>query len=56
MSVHNNNGHQACTLNIKNGKQGQDSQKVLDKKNCLNFKRKVLTVQEFCHKVKIFFA
>ena len=25
-------------------------------KNCHNFKRKVLTVQEFCHKVKTFFC
>ena len=36
--------------------QGRDSQKVLSKKNCHNFKRKVLTVQEFSHKVKTFFC
>ena len=33
--------------------QGHDSQKVLDKKIVLTLK--FLTVQEFCHKVKIFF-
>ena len=34
---------------------GLDSQKVLSK-NCHSFKRKVSTVQEFCHKVKTFFC
>ena len=35
-------------------KPGPGFTKGLKTKNCLNFKRKVLTVQEFCHKVKTF--
>ena len=30
--------------------------KGLKPKNCHNFKRKVLTVQELCHKVKTFYG